>query len=525
MNCYRKLRIAVALLFGVGVTLLFLDFSGLAHRYLGWMAELQLLPALLALNAVVVSVMLLLTLLFGRLYCSVICPLGVMQDVAARFGRMAKRNRYGFSKAKNGLRIVVLVLFVAGLLVGLTSLVGLVAPYSAFGRIATNLLQPLWVGANNLLAMVAERLDSYAFYRVEVVWRGVISLAVSVTTLLVVGWLAWRNGRTWCNTICPVGTMLGFFARFSWLRPVIDRSKCNGCGLCARNCKAASINPKEHTIDMSRCVVCFDCIDSCRQGAIRYLPRTAEHTTKGHADNANGHADRPNRPQNSTNGHADTANRPENSTNGQPAGVSRRGFLTLAGLFAASTVVRAQRKKVDGGVAVLLDKQAPQRKMELVPAGAQSLRHLAQHCTACQLCISACPNGVLRPADGVMRLMQPTMSFERGYCRPECTRCSEVCPTDAIRPVTRAAKSSISIGHAVWVADNCLAAGEGVKCDNCARHCPSQAITMVQTEHYARPIPVVDTEHCIGCGACEHLCPARPFSAIYVEGNDCHRTI
>ncbi len=511
MNRYRKLRIAVALLFGVGLTLLFLDFSGLAHRYLGWMAELQLLPALLALNAVVVSVMLLLTLLFGRLYCSIICPLGVMQDVVARFGRMAKRNRYGFSKAKNLLRIVVLVLFVAGLLVGLTSLVGLVAPYSAFGRIATNLLQPLWVGANNLLAMAAERMDSYAFYRVEVVWRGAISLAVAVATLLVVGWLAWRNGRTWCNTICPVGTMLGFFARFSWLRPVIDRSKCNGCGLCARNCKAASINPKEHTIDMSRCVVCFDCIDSCRQGAIRYLPRTAEHSTKSHSDN--------------TKGGGDHAVSPENKTNGPAAGVSRRSFLTLAGLFAATSVVQAKRKKVDGGVAVLLEKQAPRRKMELVPAGAQSLRHLAQHCTACQLCISACPNGVLRPADGVMRLMQPTMSFERGYCRPECTRCSEVCPTDAIRLVTREVKSSISIGHAVWVADNCLAASEGVKCDNCARHCPSQAITMVQTEGYERPIPVVDAEHCIGCGACEHLCPARPFSALYVEGNDTHRTL
>ena len=124
--------------------------------------------------------------------------------------------------------------------------------------------------------------------------------------------------------------------------------------------------------------------------------------------------------------------------------------------------------------------------------------------------------------------MQPEASYERGYCRRECTRCSEVCPTGAIRRVTDDEKLSIQIGHAVWVKKNCLPLTEGVDCGNCARHCPVGAIQMIPSvagDEESPRIPAVNTERCIGCGACEQLCPARPFSAIYVEGHERHRMI
>ena len=116
------------------------------------------------------------------------------------------------------------------------------------------------------------------------------------------------------------------------------------------------------------------------------------------------------------------------------------------------------------------------------------------------------------------------MSFERGYCRPECTRCSEVCPAGAIKPISREEKTDIHVGHAVWIKENCVVLTDGVSCGNCARHCPTGAIQIVD---YEGPdgkvqVPAVDENKCIGCGACEHLCPARPFSAIYVEGNEMH---
>ena len=166
--------------------------------------------------------------------------------------------------------------------------------------------------------------------------------------------------------------------------------------------------------------------------------------------------------------------------------------------------------------------------MSIVPPGALSIRNFAHHCTACQLCVSVCPNNVLRPSTKLATLMQPEMSYERGYCRPECTRCSEVCPTDAISKVSVSEKSAIQVGHAVWVPKNCIPLTDGVQCGNCARHCPTGAIQMVASSASGSKslrIPVINVERCIGCGACENLCPARPFSAIYVEGNEVHRTI
>ena len=507
----RKIRIWLAAICFIGVTLLFLDFTGTAHAWLGWMAKIQLLPAVLALNFGVVAALVLLTLVMGRIYCSVICPLGVMQDIMAWCGRKAKKNRYKYSPAKNVLRAVMLVLFVVAMVAGFTSAAALIAPYSAYGRIAQNLFAPLWQAGNNLLAYAAERADSYTFYSTDVWIRSGVTFAVAAATFAVLWVLAWRNGRTWCNTVCPVGTVLGFLSKWSLLRPVIDTSKCNGCGKCARNCKAACIDSKNHTIDYTRCVVCMDCIKKCKQGAIIFEPR---HVTRAieRAESIAAALDA---------GGSDSPTAAEE-------GMTRRKFLSLTAMMAVTAAVKAQEKTVDGGLAAIEEKKIPARKTPVVPAGAGSLRHFSQHCTGCQLCVASCPNGVLRPSQRIESLMQPEMSFERGYCRPECTRCSEVCPTGAIRRTDRAEKSSTQTGHAVWVRENCVPLTNGDSCGNCARHCPSGAITMVSSDpanENAPQIPAVNTEQCIGCGACENLCPARPFPAIYVEGHEVHRTI
>ena len=500
----RKIRVALALIFYVAITMLFLDFTGTLHAWFGWMAKIQFLPALLALNVGVVVMLVLLTALFGRVYCSVICPLGVMQDIFAWLGKKTKKNRYAYSAEKRWLRYIMLLLFVVSLLVGGGILAKLLAPYSAYGRIAHSLLAPLWQWGNNGLAYLAERADSYAFYGTEVWIRSATTFGVAVVTLLIIGILAWRGGRTYCNTICPVGTVLGFIARFSWLKPVIDTNKCNGCGLCARNCKAACINSKEHRIDYSRCVACMDCLDKCKRGAISY--RRA--VVKNHQQLV-----------------GDGAATQESLHVGD---TSRRTFLATTAVATATAAIKAQEMKVDGGLATIVDKVVPDRQTHLVPPGAWSARHFAQHCTACQLCVSVCPNGVLVPSTDLTRLMQPEMRYERGYCRPECTKCSDVCPTGAIRPITREDKSSTQIGHAVWVKKNCIPLTDGQPCGNCARHCPTGAIQMISSvegDKRSPKIPAINTERCIGCGACEHLCPARPFSAIYVEGHERHREI
>ena len=499
----RKIRLTVAIFFFVLITLLFLDFTGTLHGWFDWMAKIQFLPALLALNVGVVIALIVLTLLLGRVYCSVICPLGVFQDVVSWLGKKRKKNRYSYSPALNWLRYGVLGVFILALIGGVGSLVALLAPYSSYGRIASNLFAPVYQWGNNLLAYLAERADSYMFYSVDVWMKAAGTFAIAALTFVILAVLAWRNGRTYCNTICPVGTVLGFLSRFSLLKPVIDTSKCNGCGLCARNCKAACIDPKAHKIDYSRCVACMDCIGKCKKGAIRYERPRKEALQPVAAGKVN-------------------------SVSSEQVDNARRAFFSAGAIFATSTLLKAQEKKVDGGLAVILDKKVPARTTPLVPPGAKGIRNMRTHCTGCQLCVSVCPNQVLRPSTKLETLMRPEMSYERGYCRPECTKCSEVCPAGAILKLTPADKSATQIGHAVWVEKNCVPLRDKVACGNCARHCPTGAITMVPSDADdadSLKIPVVNVERCIGCGACENLCPARPFSAIYVEGHEQHRTI
>ena len=487
----KKIRRTLAVLFTGLLTLMLLDFTGTLHTWLGWMAKVQLLPAVLALNVGIIVLLVVLTLVFGRVYCSVICPLGVFQDAVSWVAGKVKKNRFRYSKAINVLRYIVLALFMAALLSGAGFVVvKLLAPYSAYGRMVSSLLQPIYIGINNGLALIAERVGSYAFYSVDVWMKSVPVFVVAGVTFLVLVVLAWRGGRTYCNTICPVGTLLSFISRFAWLKPTIDTARCNGCGLCERNCKASCIHSKEHAIDYSRCVVCMDCINKCKRGAIRYVP-----SWKGASDKA---------------------------TSGNETDTNRRSFLLTAAALTAGAALKAEEKKVDGGLAEILDKKVPARQTPILPPGALTANHFAHHCTACQLCVSACPNGVLRPATELDRFMQPELSYERGYCRPECTRCSEVCPVGAIKPITKEEKASMQVGHAVWIRKNCVVITDDVHCGNCERHCPTGAIQMVPSDENnprSHKIPVINTERCIGCGACENLCPARPYSAIYVEGH------
>ena len=276
----RKIRIILAAIFFVAIILCFLDFTGTVSHYLGWMEKLQFVPAVLALNVGVVLFLLVLTLLFGRVYCSVICPMGVMQDIISWLHNRKKkaRVRFGYTKEKRVLRYGFLAVFVVLIVMGFTSIAALIAPYSAFGRIAANLFAPVYAWVNNYLASIAEHYDSYAFYSVDVWLKSGISLAVAVATLLVVGFLAWRGGRTYCNTVCPVGTVLGFVSRFAFLRPVINTEKCVGCTLCARKCKASCIDAKNHSIDYSRCVACMDCMNNCKHGALTTVVRVLSPT-------------------------------------------------------------------------------------------------------------------------------------------------------------------------------------------------------------------------------------------------------
>ena len=522
----KKIRLILAIIFWVFITWLLVDFTGTAHAYLGWMAKIQFVPALLALNVGALLFVVTLTLLLGRIYCSVICPLGVMQDAIAWL--RCKKNKYSYSPAKNTLRYTMLVLACAPLALNVAWLGGIIFPYSTYGRIVSTCVAPLYKLANNGLAAMAEHYGSYAFYEVDVWVKSISALVVALLTWGIIAVLAWRGGRTWCNTICPVGTLLGLISSKSYFKMSIDADKCKNCRKCERNCKAACIDLATHTVDTSRCVVCGNCELQCAHDALHFTSNS--------------------QPQSEIPLKVEDSGK-KASPRGGSDGTDRRAVLTSVALLAGTALAKAQSKMkpktTDGGFADIIKKEKPKRDKLITPPGSLSIRNLRTHCTACQLCIDACPNDVLRPSSSLDRFMQPEVSYERGYCRPECTRCSEVCPTSAIRPVTVEERTAIQVGHAVWTRDLCVPVKDGKPCGLCARKCPAQAIQMVplqagvhqdgrrwrDADNQEIPrekvllIPVVNEEKCIGCGACENLCPSSPISAIYVEGHEVHREI
>ncbi|MBQ6965722.1 MAG: 4Fe-4S dicluster domain-containing protein [Bacteroidaceae bacterium] len=528
----KLIRRILAVIFWLGITWLFVDLSGMAHHHIAWMAKLQFLPSVLALNWLSIAIVLVLTFLLGRIYCSIICPLGVLQDFFAWIGkwkifRKNKKakfaNRYSYSKPKTWLRLSVLALFLIMLLTGFSAGVVLLAPYSSYGRIVSSLLQVVYTDINNLLAQWSEANDNYIFSYVEPHNNPLILVVIASVTALILFVLAFMHGRTYCNTICPVGTVLGYMAKFSWLKMQVEEDKCIKCGLCEKNCKAACIKVekgKPVVFDYTRCVTCGDCQTVCGKGALHLAPVGKKRLSGSKGTDAE---------------------------EGKDGEVSRRSFLAITGATVAAAALQAQEKTTDGGLAVIEDKKLPTRKTRVTPPGSLSVQNLHDHCTACQLCIANCPNGVLRPSTDLDHFMQPEMQFDKSFCRPECTRCSHVCPTGAICSIIPPEKTAIQIGHAVWVKENCLPVAEGQRCGSCASHCPAEAIQMVPLDKSLKQnpddqqwydadgnrmdwrdllmVPAVNTEKCIGCGKCEYLCPARPLAAIYVEGNEVHREI
>ncbi|MBO6117401.1 MAG: 4Fe-4S binding protein [Bacteroidales bacterium] len=515
----KTIRITLGSICFALITLLLLDFTGTLRRYLTFMAKIQFLPAVMALNAGVIIALIVLTLVFGRIYCSVICPLGVFQDAVSHIHGLKKKNRFTFNKEIKWLRYGVWALFIIAMIAGVNSFVALLAPYSSWGRMVQNLFQPLYIWVNNFFAFLAEKADSYAFYSKDVWIRSISTFVIAAVSFLVITFVAWKTGRGYCNAVCPVGTTLSFFSRFSFLKIHIDADKCIKCDKCTKNCKSNCINGKEHFVDYSRCVVCGNCQAVCPKDAISYS-RISNKMKKT---------------QNVTDAKENKINE------------SKRAFLFSSALMGTTLAFAQEKKKTDGGLAVIEDKKPYKRTTEIVPPGAKSLKNLQNKCTGCQLCVSKCPNNVLRPSSDLLHLMQPVMSFEKGACRVECTTCSSVCPAGAIQKITKEEKTAIQIGVAKWVKQNCVVVNNDHNCGNCARHCPSGAIIMVP---YFKPnadnanmevqnstaaldkqddkqlmIPTVNESRCIGCGMCEYVCPSRPFSAIYVEGMATHKNV
>jgi len=461
----KKLRIIISLFIFCLLTFYFLDFAGILPLQVSILGQIQFIPAWLSRNVFAMVFLLVCALLFGRVYCSFICPMGIFQNI------VCKKKGYKYRKNNRVLRWSILVIFLLLFNLGFTIAVGLLDPYSAYGRIAVHIFKPIYLAMNNVLAYVFNHFESYTFYRIEISILSVFSFIVALLTFAIIGVLAWKKGRLYCNTICPVGTLFGFFNKFSLFKIRIDSGKCASCGICEKQCKASCIDSKTRTVDYNQCLNCFSCLNNCNKKAISFAMGKKKQVEVDKS--------------------------------------KRRFFLTGLTIAIAAPAVFAQTNK----------------RNAVSPPGAISTERLQKHCTSCHLCISKCPSKVLKPAFmeyGARGVMMPVMYFEKGFCNYDCTICTNVCQNNALTPLTVEQKHRLQVGKVVFVPELCVVNTKGTSCGACSEHCPTQAVKMIPYKN-GLTIPFVDASICVGCGGCEFICPVRPSRAIYVEGNKIHQ--
>jgi len=498
----KKIRVTVSIILFSLITFYFLDFANLLPESFNVLAEIQFIPALLALNVVVLVALLALTIIFGRVYCSSICPMGIYQDIVAWLSKkiLKKKKKYTYSKAKTILRWSVLGATLVAFLAGFNFLVGLLDPYGAYGRLATHIFRPAYLAGNNLLETVFTSFNNYSLYKVGIYSLQIFSLITALITLLVIGFLAWKNGRTYCNTICPVGTTLGFLSRFSLFKIHFVDDKCNKCGLCSMKCKASCIDAKNKIIDHNRCVTCFNCIEVCNQGAMKYALIGAKKKKATEPVPAFTYI-----------------------KEDKPINESKRRFLSATLI----TTMAAGKLIAQTATEPLLPKRELKRQTPIAPPGALNFDHFREKCISCHLCVSKCPSHVIKPAFleyGLGGMMQPKLYFEHGFCNYDCTVCCDVCPTDALVKLTQEEKHHTQMGKVNFIRENCIVYYDETNCGACSEHCPTQAVRMVPYKG-ALTIPETNQDICVGCGGCEYVCPAIPYKAIFVEGLSTHSLI
>jgi ferredoxin-type protein NapF len=504
-SALSKIRVVFSIVVFLLLTAIFVDIRQLIpEKYINILLFLQFIPSankfISAGSAAAIGfiIILIITILTGRTYCSFLCPLGILQDIFSRIGGKFKKRfrRYGFRNPHTFLRYSILAVTLVITMVWGIYFLTILDPYSIFGRTMTYFAKPVVLLINNLLSQVFGKIDNYTFVHAPLTGFVPAAYIIPGTFLLLAGILSFARGRLYCNTVCPVGTFLGLLSKVSFLRIKFDDSRCTKCGRCAVACKSSCIDFLNKDIDLSRCVGCFNCLKSCPDKALEYNIVSFKKNPSESDINLNSEVD------------------------GGRRNAIAGTLLILFGLRGATLSAQNKTAPVPKKASTVKEKKTS----PVSPPGSAGISNFTANCTACSLCISVCPNNVLVPSVseyGIASIMQPHMNYRKGFCAYECVRCIEVCPTGAMLPLMIEAKKLTQIGKAVFIKDNCIVNTEKTACGACTESCPTKAVHMIPFEGKL-VIPETKDEICIGCGHCEFACPTTPYKAIFVNGNPKH---
>lgn len=455
---YRKIRMIVATIAFSTMCLSFL----FPNDYLPALFQLQFAPALSravfsfsVAAALVIVALCTITIIFGRVYCAVFCPLGIAQDV---IDACVPRKLPVSLANPRALRYLIAVVTFALLFGGYAIGFRLLEPYSFFGAMLG--------GSHELIMGGGAGASTNANDLRVATWL----LPIAALMMMVI----WKR-RLFCVSLCPIGTVLGIMAKSAVYR-INFEGACVGCGRCAYECPVDCMDVKSRHIDNERCVRCMNCISACPKEALSFSRNRHEKA----------------------------------SVQGTESDSARRNFLIRSTVAAFGVVVAGcgTRYFLSPQVSAVEANTPP-----ILPPGAMDMVQFSKCCTHCLLCVAACPTKIIRPA--TLRYGHVYVDLRKGQCQYDCVSCSRVCPTGAIQPLTLRQKQRLRIGVGSYHPRNCRVLHQEVECGLCAKACPTGAISLRFTVT-GLAIPQLDDDKCIGCGACQAACPVTP-KAIMVN--------
>lgn len=427
-----------------------------------------------------------LTIIFGRVFCGWLCPMGTLLDGVGKLIQTSPRQGRSLRSVKYILLAVILTSSLFGL-----QLVGFFDPFSLlvrgltlgldplFNLLVSGFFDPIYRYAPQWLSNLSEPIYTVLQNSVLPHKQSFFLLSTLSTTILIaVVALEKLAKRFWCRNLCPLGALLAILSRFSLFRRFPGLS-CKDCQHCAPSCRMDAFDPKSRQVRHEECNLCLDCVDNCVKQASRFhfaLP-----------------------------------------DNRLQIDMSRRTFIG-AGLAGITLPLLSQ---VNAGGRL-------PRPTLLRPPGAAPEAEFFSKCVRCGECMKVCIQNALQPCfleSGYEGMFTPRLIPRIGYCEFNCTLCGQVCPTGAIHKLSQPAKQTFVIGMAVFDKERCLPFAAHSPCIVCEEHCPThdkaikfKEVTVINHKGEAIDLrqPYLIPELCIGCGICENKCPLPGHSAIRV---------